>query len=462
MRFACATTYFKERNIVQPLRKLLVAAAFTATLVILPAFGGASSLLFANTLCVNPGGTGGCYSSISAAVAAASAYDTISVQAGTYSEDVIVNKPVSIVGVNRASAIVDASGQANGFNIDGLDNPGLANVTITGFTIQNANFEGVVITNATFVNVWGNSVVGNDKSLDVAGGTCPGLPSWETSEGEDCGEGIHLSGVDHSTITSNNVEQNSGGILLSDELAATHDNLISYNSVYDNPYDCGITLASHPPAPTRRLTASPVPGAGNPFGLSHNTIFANVSVHNGTAGPGGAGMGVFDSVPGASNVGNVLVGNVSHDNGHPGIAMHSHTPGQTLTDNIIAGNLLYNNGADGGDAATPGPTGINVYGVSPADGTIVSQNFIKDEQVDVGVNTPTEVLVNLNNLYATGLNYGVDNLGTGNVNATENWWGCPGGPGSNGCSIYNGPNVLVAPWLTTLFTHLGASVLPGQ
>ena len=103
-----------------------------------------------------------------------------------------------------------------------------------------------------------------------------------------------------------------------------------------------------------------------------------------------------------------------------------------------------------------------MYGVSPASGTIISQNYIKTEQVDVGVNTPTEVLVNLNNLYATGLNLGVDNLGTGSVNATENWWGCTGGPGSNGCSTASGPSVLVAPWLTTLFTHLGVSVIPAQ
>jgi len=439
---------------------ILAAVTLAALVIFQPLFG--SNLLFANTLCVNPGGTNGCYASINAAVAAAAANDTISVQAGTYNEDVVVNKPLSIVGAGRASTTVDASGQANGFNVDGLDTPGLGNVTITGFTVQNANFEGIVITDATFVNIWGNTVANNDKGLNVNGGTCPGLPSWETSESEDCGEGIHLSGVDHSTISSNYVQQNAGGILMSDELAVTHDNLVSYNVVHDNPYDCGITLASHPPAPGRLTPKASLPGASAPFGLSHNTIFANVSYHNGTQGAGGAGIGTFDSVPGASNVGNVIIGNVSHDNGHPGIAMHSHTPGQTLSDMIIAGNVLYNNGADGGDAATPGPTGVNVYGASPANGTIISQNYIKTEQVDVGVNTPTEVLVNLNNLYATGLNLGVDNLGTGGVNATENWWGCPGGPGNNGCSTASGPNILVAPWLTTLFTHLGASVIPGQ
>jgi hypothetical protein len=41
---------------------------------------------------------------------------------------------------------------------------------------------------------------------------------------------------------------NSGGILLSDDTGARHHNLIIANLVHDNPFDCGITLASHPPA----------------------------------------------------------------------------------------------------------------------------------------------------------------------------------------------------------------------
>ena len=61
----------------------------------------------------------------------------------------------------------------------------------------------------------------------------------------DCGEGIHLSGVTHSTIGSNRVEHNSGGILLSDDTGLTSDNLISGNVVNENPFDCAITLASH-------------------------------------------------------------------------------------------------------------------------------------------------------------------------------------------------------------------------
>jgi hypothetical protein len=53
--------------------------------------------------------------------------------------------------------------------------------------------------------------------------------------------------------------------------------------------------------------------------------------------------------------------------------------------------------------------------------------------------------VHLNNLFD---NLGIDNLGTGAVNATMNWWKCSGGPGSNGCSSFVGAGVQVSPWLT--------------
>jgi parallel beta-helix repeat protein len=396
---------------------------------------GSCNALSAATLCVNPGGTNGCYASINAAVAAAAANDTIDVAAGTYSEYVVIDKPLSIIGENRQTTIIEAVGLPNGFNIDGLNNPGLANITITGFTVQNAKFEGIVATNSSFVRIWGNNVVGNDRNL--SGNTCPDIPSWETSEDFDCGEGIHLSGVDHATVVSNHVTNNSGGILLSDDTGATHDNLISKNTVQDNPYDCGITLASHPPYQ-----------GNSPFGLAHNTIYANVSQRNGTQGEG-AGIGIFDSVPGTSNNGNVVVGNTVTNNELPGVAMHGHTPGQSLNDTIIAGNIVVGNGADTDDAFTPGPTGVNLFSVSPATGTIVSQNAIAGEQIAVAVNTPAEVDVNLNGFRTYGLNFGIDNIGTELVNATENWWGCPDGPGSPGCAGINGPNVLFTPWLTS-------------
>jgi hypothetical protein len=62
----------------------------------------------------------------------------------------------------------------------------------------------------------------------------------------DCGEGVHFAGgVAYSTIHGNYIAGNSGGILLSDDLGPTHNNLISNNTVTGNTTDCGITVPGH-------------------------------------------------------------------------------------------------------------------------------------------------------------------------------------------------------------------------
>jgi parallel beta-helix repeat protein len=114
---------------------------------------------------------------------------------------------------------ISALNKPNGIYVDGLDNPGFSRVLVTGFTIENANFEGILVTNASLVTIWQNEVIDNDKAL-IPPETCPGRPPFETAEGFDCGEGIHLSGVDHSIVANNIVKNNSGGILLSDDTGA--------------------------------------------------------------------------------------------------------------------------------------------------------------------------------------------------------------------------------------------------
>jgi parallel beta-helix repeat protein len=427
-------------------QQVLIRGARVALVVFCAALVGVTSQpAKAATLCVNPSGSSGCLSTIGAAVSAAKANDTIKVAPGTYKEDVVIGKPLSLIATNPNTAVIDATGLANGIYVDGIDNPGLMNVTVSGFRVVGARFEGILVANASSVTIWNNHVLENNTSLDASIPACPDIPPFETNEGFDCGEGIHLTGVHQSIVANNVVQRNAGGILLSDDTGPTYDNLISGNIVSDNPFDCGITLASHPPAS--------ITNSLSPLGVFHNTISGNQSSNNGRAVEGaGAGVGIFDSIPGTMNYGNVVINNQLRGNGLPGVALHSHAPHQNLNDNVIVGNQISGNAADTEDAATPGSTGINVFGVSPITGTLISQNVITDEDVDVAVKTPGEVEIHLNNLQTKSV--GVANLGTGAVDATLNWWGCSGGPGETGCATVSGPDVLFTPWLTSPFTGL--------
>ena len=125
---------------------------------------------------------------------------------------------VSLIGAGSSDTIIDATGLSNALYIDGLDNPGLRNVTVSGFTAENANFEGLLVTNAANVMISGTPSLATISSSTSTDDTCPGQPPFETGEDFDCGEGIHIMGVSYSTIFSNNVSaNNSGGLLISDD-----------------------------------------------------------------------------------------------------------------------------------------------------------------------------------------------------------------------------------------------------
>jgi len=423
--------------------RLCLSLAAAALTLAVPALASAA------TACVQPQGNFGCQKTIGAAVAAAAPGDVIYVWPGVYKEMVTITQSVSLVAVPGTHTVIDATGLSNGIFINGTaaaPMPGVANVVVSGFDVRNANFEGILVANASNITLADNHVHGNDVSLDISAGMCPGQPAFETNEGDDCGEGIHLMAADHSTVRESEIDHNAGGILISDETGPNQNNLITGNSVHDNPFDCGITLASHGPAA--------VTGAALPFGVWNNTISHNASFHNGTQLPGaGAGVGIFAPFPGTTNTGNVVVGNDLYNNGLPGVTMHNHAsapapaPGVNMNNNEIIGNHIHGNAADTEDAATSGPTGINLFSTAPVTGTVISGNDIDNEAIAIAYNVPSGQL----NAHFNDLPHsvGIDNIGTGTVDATENWWNCPTGPGSGHCASVTGTAVSTAPWLFT-------------
>ena len=429
--------------------------AVVSIAVLLTAF---SQEVAAKTICVNPGGTGGCLTKIQSAVNAAATSDVISVAAGTYAEDVVIGKSISLIGAGSGQSIIDATNLANGILLDGLNHPGLHDITIAGFTVKNALYEGVLVLNTTGATIRDNSIVNNDKQgPNTTGTACVGQPSYETDESFDCGGGLHLMGAVDSFVSGNVVSGNADGILISDETRESHHNLILRNTVSNNPLVCGIVLASHAP-----VGSSP-PNYAPHHGVDNNTISGNVSANNGVQ-QGGAGVGLFADGQGPGRVtNNVVTGNKLTGNSLPGVALHTHNgptrgaPVDNMSGNVIIGNTISGNGSDAADSATPGATGININsgdGGSPVTGTVIALNSISNEAVDIAVNTAAEVDIHLNNLL--GGNIGVANVCaldgapcTGTINATDNYWGCTAGPGGSGCTTTSGANIRFIPSLTS-------------
>lgn len=409
---------------------------------------GLSGPTLAATFCVSQHKPG-CATTIGAAVSAAAAGDTVRVSPGTYKEEVTITKPLILIGTSNqgVATIIDATGLAHAIYVSGVTT---GPVVVQQFTAENANREGILVENSTTVTITGNTVADNDKSLN-GGKSCAGAFPFDQ---DDCGEGLHLRATADSIVSNNTVENNAGGILLTDETGANHDNVVTGNLVQNNVPDCGITLPSHPPC---MAGSNDIDGCigGPQIGTPSSGVFNNVVSRNVSSGNGAAGTGIFAPTPGTAAYSNTVIDNVLTGNGNGGVVMHSHSPGQNLNNNVIADNTISGNGGDpDSEGASPAPVGIVVFsnaasGTAPITGTTISRNTISDEAVDVWVGTTaTNLSLHLNNLLGDNSVVGVDNAGTGTVDATSNYWGCSDGPGSSNCSTTSG-TVLSVPFLSS-------------
>jgi parallel beta-helix repeat protein len=316
---------------------------------------------------------------IGAAVGRAQSGDTVRVAGGTYHEQVVVPRRLTLTGDH---ATIDATGLSSGsgmtMNASGVLITASASwSTVQGFTVSGALGEGILVMGASHVLVRHDVVTKNDL------GTPATTSYFECqTQGEvpgDCGEGLHLMSATDSRVEGNVVTWNSGGILVTDELGPATRNVITDNRVTDNVADCGITMPSHNP---KALSAT---GARQPdqAGVYGNEVANNVVLRNGTKGDG-AGILLAAAGPGMAAYDNRIVGNVIAGNGMPGVTVHSHTPNQDVSGNVIARNHIGRNNVlgdpDAGDMKT---TGVLVFSAVVPTTEVLSGNDIHGNQLRV-------------------------------------------------------------------------------
>jgi hypothetical protein len=110
----------------------LSLALSLSLLLLLPASGWAVPAAQANSLCVNQGGTGGCFGTITDAVAAAGSGDTILIAgaAGPYLERLSFTKSLNLVGDDPATTIIDGAAAGQVIRLSGAIVVTLSNLTI--------------------------------------------------------------------------------------------------------------------------------------------------------------------------------------------------------------------------------------------------------------------------------------------------------------------------------------------
>ena len=108
------------RIIMWPRVRVRILVVGTVLTLLLPMV--VASPVGAATVCVAPGGAGGCFATIQAAITAATANDTITVAAGTDNERITIGKNLTITGVG-ATSILDGAGGGGGTTL--IVSPGI-------------------------------------------------------------------------------------------------------------------------------------------------------------------------------------------------------------------------------------------------------------------------------------------------------------------------------------------------
>lgn len=257
------------------------------------------------------------------------------------------------IGANAATllpngftaAVVATSGETitGNINASGSDvgiyiGPGVHDVTVRGAKVTGANDEGILVQDASYIVIEDSTVSGNAINA-VAG----------LSEVK----GIGLAGATNCLVKDNTVEDNMhGGIGVYDDgpnspfaptsiditpVAGT-GNVITGNTVLNNPNDCGIVVSAKNP------------GAGvNDNTISNNRVIGRIG-----------GIIVAGGAFGPVNVtNNVIQNNLVTGSLIPGISIHAFGPG-FISGTKLIGNVLSNNGVGDLSGKT---TGIEIFAV---------------------------------------------------------------------------------------------------
>jgi hypothetical protein len=356
------------------MRKIPIALGAAASLLALGATAGVAQASGGSTVFVSPKGvsTGAdtscwnaSYNNINTAIAAVGAGGTVVVCRGTYKEEVVVTKPVNLVGRH---ATINAKGQPS-LKVGGMTLPGsdgiavllTSNVNISGFTVTGAGFDAILVGASSHVSVSHNTTVNNGTFVNLQEG--------------GSGVGIDLNSSTWSSATGNVVLNNQGGGLeIADDIGPASHNTVAWNYEAGSYDGCGVIVAGHSAA-----------------GVTDNLIAHNSTSSNATTkGTGGSGLLLASEVPGETMTGNTFVDNSTWNNGLAGITIHVHLPGQHFNNNKFINNWIGTNNVVGDpidlvtsptstkNVAVPddSTTGILAATASQVSGTVIAGNTI--------------------------------------------------------------------------------------
>ncbi|MCC6628762.1 MAG: right-handed parallel beta-helix repeat-containing protein [Chloroflexi bacterium] len=396
--------------------------------------------------------------SVQRGVDAAGAGDTVNVQAGTYTEQVVITKDLTVVGTDGAlltnivapATIPVAANPASA--IVRIDGAGVG-VDLSGFTVKGPGPGSCGSIGAgIFVSGGANGVIHDNRVLDIRDHEPvppPNLSGCQNGVGILVGRSAFAT-TGTATITDNHIEgYQKNGIVVSNtgSSATIKDNTVKGFGAQTQIAQNGVQISS-----------------GATGSIENNTIQDHLC-NAPSCGPNpvtdtqSAGVILYDHGAGVLVKGNTITNN------DMGLYTYMLVPGVTTVDsNQITANRYSGVFADQGivnvfsnNIQGPGDIGVVIVafgGVARNSTAVVLFNFINnvgdgiklidDDTSDAFIPTVT---ANLNHLASNTT--GINNTTSGGINGESNWWGSATGPGpvGPGTGVPVSTNVDFQPWL---------------
>jgi hypothetical protein len=322
----------------------------------------------AATLCVNPGGTGGCYDSIQAAVTAANPTggDTIIVAAGQYNEHIIIDRSLTIQGAGAGSTIVDGSNNGRIFHINGN-----YTVEISALMVQNGNSspqDGGGIFNQGMLTITDCTISGN-----YAGNRGGGI--------YNVGDTLTMTGC---TISGNEADDGGGIYNAVGEVTLTNCTVSDNTARAGNGGGISTVIQDA----TLTMTNCTISGnkASNDGGGIYNYLdevtLTNCTISGNEAGDNGGGIRNYNGRVDMTNC------TVSGNNAHNGGGIYTYVGLTTLTNCTVSNNYAQNWGGGVYNEGTGLPDYVElrctiIYGNADADIDTCYDNYY-GEYIDIG------------------------------------------------------------------------------
>ena len=401
------------------------------------------------------------YPTIKAAVTAAAAGDTIAISPGTYTEQVTIDKSLTMMGTGPG-VIIQSPTTLNPDNL-GLD----ALVEINNaavVTVSNVTIQGPVPTGGITIDA-GILVVGG-ATADVTNSTIAHIRSEPLNNASGTGYGIlvgNLSGtqVGTATITNDTITdyQKNGIDVRGGSSATITGNTITTAGPQTVIAQNGIVIRD---GATTTITGNMItgnqyigPGSGlDPIGTTQAAgiiLLGSASVTGNTVT--GNDIDIASSTTGATISGNTL------ENSLEGVLLLAGTA--TVSSNTIDGNNI-------GVALI-----ASVGDTANAEGTLFSNNIFNNGKgglsfpgagisvlAEAGATTMPLLTANFNRIM--GNSVGLNNGTTTAADAPLNWWGSNTGPNTTGNDTTSGSgSVNTSPWLVLSLSASPATIGPG-